>query len=1040
MIVDGTSKKSIILVCLMLSALVVWSPPVSATDIGAADQLQAQEINATFDSESESTTISWRNIEESGGNANIYQELWSAKYHVYRNDQPLTNMSVMGLTPFATVVACDQGTSGGNPLDCRGLTGTHAGHSVTFQLPPGVNGTYYYGIVTEHSNGLNMTILNFNASSTFEPLLETTSPIRTPYYLQAEYIPSTSQTELSWVNYNVINPILPETGPDAYSIHVWHSDVPVTRLNGLSFVQTSSPIANLTAGTSSYSVDIPSSTSRESYYAITYLLPNWSSSGDSYEDVRFLSGNTLTSSIVEDNIPPESVSSVSSIFVPDEYGGTGNTTITWSEVIGEVGETYRVWMAGVPFNSTNRSDITLLSVLGDENTSYVYQVPRGHIGFSYYCVEVTDQYGIPAPELGCSGVVYEDTFTPWIAEPTDVQAEYIGSGKTRVSWTDQLGVEGELYHIWWSNSRVVESTFVENSSMHWLASVPDGFGEVIVDVPAGSYRDNSFYFVTSQARYGHLNGTYEYRGLVQNWDGPIVEDTLVPDDPRMTSIEMLGFMDLVILKFVNDPAESGETYQIYRNLGEPFVNESVTSDVILDEGWEPILDPILTNETSPSVITRQIDIPANITRDVWYAVVATDNWGNLNPMIIAGLGGNALPIEEDTEPPVVTISIDDLQSGAIQDGEHRVVIETNENLDVPPSVNVTVDNGNTYSEGDVPMNLLSDNIADPTRGPSYYYDFDILTGDKYGNLTLSFMVRDAVSNEVWYNLTNWVIDATAPVINFYSPGSMSDTKYMYSEQITVHASATDDVGILWAKYKVISNQGASNQAASPWMNLTDEEISWIDGNIAISFTMSSSDFTPGNHRVEIKVSDLVGEERSKGVTFRVDSCHQTENGTTRCAYEEALEPEEEPIIIEPGFTDPPYIFVFGLAFLNILAFVIVFLVITISLSSPKKKGEGGDDEGDDWMSEFIGTSAEPDMDSILAGDAPKKEEPKEAAMPDDDDPFAVNVLEKKTRRKKPVTVDDEDDDDDDDDDDDEDEPKTKAKRKKVARRTVKRKK
>jgi hypothetical protein len=1035
MIVDGASKKSIFLVCLMLSALVIWAPPVSADDIGAADQLQAQDISAIFDAESESTTVTWRNIEESGGEPNLFQELWTAKYHVFRSEQVIDNVSIIGLTPFATVNACDQSSSGGNPLNCRGVSGTHLGHSVTYQLPPGVNGTFFYGIVTEHSNGLNMTLLDANASSTFEPVEEITSPIRTPYYLQAEYLPSTSATELSWVNYNVINPILPEIGPDAYSIHVWHSDIPIVRSNGLTLIQSSSPIANLSAGVSSYSVPIPSSTSRESYYAVTYLLPNWTSSGDSYEDIRFLSGNTLTSSIVEDNIAPESVSSVDAIFVPDEYSGKGNTTISWIGPIGEVGETYRIWVAGVPFASTNRTDITLIAELGDDNSSFVYEVPRGHIGSSYYCVEVNDQFGIPALELGCSNEIFEDSFSPWIAEPTNVLAEYIGAGKTRVTWTDQLGVEGELYHVWWSNYRVVEGQFVENQSAHWLASVPDGFGEAIVDVPAGEYRDNSFYFVTSQARYGHLNGTYEYRGFVQNWDGPIVEDTMIPDDPRITSLEMLGFMNLVILKFVNDPGESEETYQLYRNFGTPFVNESVTSDVILDDGWEPILDTIITNETSPSVIVRQISIDENITRDVWYAVVATDSWGNLNSMIIAGLGGNALSIEEDTTPPEIIITIDDIESGPLQDGEHRVIVETNENLDVPPSINITVDNDKTYTETDVPMNLLSDNIANPDKGPSYYFDFDILSGDKFGNLTLHIMVRDAVSNEEWHNVTNWIIDATAPIINIYSPGSMTDTKYMYGEQITVHASATDDVGILWAKYKVISNQGAHNQASSSWMNLTDEHLSWIDGDIAILIIISSSDFTPGNHRVELKVSDIVGEERSKGVTFRVDSCHQTINGTTRCAYEEALEPEEAAIIIEPSFTDPPYVFVFGLAFFNILAFVIVFLVITISLSSPKKRGEGDEDGGDDWMSEFIGTSAEPDMDTILAGDKPKEEEkPSEAAMPDDDDPFAVNVLTKKSRRKKKVAVEE------DDDDDPEEEPKSKSKRNKVARRATKRKK
>lgn len=137
------------------------------------------------------------------------------------------------------------------------------------------------------------------------------------------------------------------------------------------------------------------------------------------------------------------------------------------------------------------------------------------------------------------------------------------------------------------------------------------------------------------------------------------------------------------------------------------------------------------------------------------------------------------------------------------------------------------------------------------------------------------------------------------------------------------------------------------------------------------------------------------------MTFLVDSCHHTVNGTTVCAYELALKPEPEPIIEEVSFSDPPYIFVFGLAGLNVLSFILVLLVMAIAMSRGRSRDDDDDDD-DDWMKEFIGTSAEPDMDEIAgAGVTPEAESKSIPEVDeDDDDPFAINVLQRKSRRGK----------------------------------------
>jgi hypothetical protein len=185
------------------------------------------------------------------------------------------------------------------------------------------------------------------------------------------------------------------------------------------------------------------------------------------------------------------------------------------------------------------------------------------------------------------------------------------------------------------------------------------------------------------------------------------------------------------------------------------------------------------------------------------------------------------------------------------------------------------------------------------------------------------------------------------------------------------------------------------------MDFADSQLTRYEEEVAFTYTLSSADFQPGEHRVEIKVVDRGGNERQAGVTFLVDSCHHTVNGTTVCAYEQALKPDPQPIIEEVAFGDPPYIFVFGLAGLNIFAFVLTLLVISISLSRGRSKDEDEDD-GDDWMKEFIGTSSEPDMDDIV-GSTPETESksiPDVEEDEDEEDPFAVNVLQRKSRRKK----------------------------------------
>ena len=145
----GGMQKAVFLVLCMLLAIAPLSN-VSAEDIGSPTSLQAQDINAIFDPASETTTITWRNIDSTGTEL---QGLFDATYNVYRSSEPIDSVNILNLTAFASVSACTPASLtpiSTNPFDCRGINGTHQGHSASFLISPGFNGSTYYAVSSKH--------------------------------------------------------------------------------------------------------------------------------------------------------------------------------------------------------------------------------------------------------------------------------------------------------------------------------------------------------------------------------------------------------------------------------------------------------------------------------------------------------------------------------------------------------------------------------------------------------------------------------------------------------------------------------------------------------------------------------------------------------------------------------------------------------------------------------------------------------------------------------------------------------------------------
>jgi hypothetical protein len=668
--------------------------------------------------------------------------------------------------------------------------------------------------------------------------------------------------------------------------------------------------------------------------------------------------------------------------------------------------------------------------------------------------------------------VQEDAFSPWIAEPSDVYAEFIGNQTTRVTWTDQLGVEGERYHIWSAGYRVTGGEWASfNGSLNWIGSASDGVGYFDVQLPQGLTGQQPFYFVTTEALYGHISGTYMDKRLNQNVFQIAEnnkEDTTSPLPARMKVVESIGHLNKVRLEWFNAGEETGEIYQVWRHYGEPFGEDESEISSIHAEGWELAIDNINAGTSEQNTFFRQLDVPEDVDREVWYAVIITDKWGNSNPETYSGINSNAIKVTEDTRAPQGTLLLinennEAFTSPSLVAGDYKVQIEFDEYLDISPMINITTVNGGDISSGSKEMALVQENAGNPDRGPVYQLDFFITTSTIAGDMTFEVQMEDLANNQVTQIWTDRAVDAVPPQVTIYSPSSSSDanSKYLYGSDVQVLAGAVDDVRIDSFQYKFTYNYGTGQSISTPWTEATSvTNLNGDNSSVVLDLEFSAGNFLPGQHAVFVRAIDSAGNERSANVVFVVDECRNRLDGTTSCNYVESLQPEPEPVVVNPSMTDPPYILVWILSGIFVLTLIVMLMVIQTSMSGPKKKKGGDDeDEDEDWMSEFIGTSQDLDMASVTdtsgkSDEKPAEEEvkePQEEKEPEEEeDPFAVNTVSRKTRRKKDVPEivikEDDDDDDgidwgeyDDDDEEEEEEEKPVAKKRAVGRRAAPRK-
>ncbi|MDP7313052.1 MAG: hypothetical protein QF831_06400, partial [Candidatus Thalassarchaeaceae archaeon] len=294
---NRSGKTLLIATILLFTMLLPVIQPVSGAGGGggASDEdMQAQNAMAMFNSESEDTTVMWENVNT--GLIYISERLQSSRYLIYRHDAQMnTSMITNDEIPYiGNVSACVGPLSG-----CPGQM-----HTFEYDLPPSQDGSFYYGIATNHHDIVNGTwtmiaFMELGVSQIGQPLNEFTHNITAPFSVNATYYPGLSQTKIDWINLNQLTPgVLIETGDNAYESHIYRHLAPATRENWMFLDKTL--VGNTSAGVSTFTYTVPPGTDVDAFYSVTYSYLG-------YEDTRFIGGvNTMDANwpVAEDNVAP----------------------------------------------------------------------------------------------------------------------------------------------------------------------------------------------------------------------------------------------------------------------------------------------------------------------------------------------------------------------------------------------------------------------------------------------------------------------------------------------------------------------------------------------------------------------------------------------------------------------------------------------------------------------------------------------------------------------------------------------------------------
>ena len=729
-------KISIFLVLLLLASTISI---VSASEEDGPD-LEAKNFNAMFDSNNETTTLSWGNIDTN--DYVILTDLTLTNYSLYRSDEPLNNSNFMQAQLIADQIqAC---LPEDTLTECKERT-----HTVTNSIPPSTNGSFYYGVVSTLQNGTIISNFTAGDAALNQPIQEFGSPISSPYALQGSYDIENSTTSLTWIDISTVD----SSFSTAHTTSLWSHAIAANPTNWDSLAKTEIA-SNLSSDIIQFDIVHQQDVSQTMFYTVLHTF-------DGESDSRLLSGNTLTQGILEDNTG----SSITGTLVASFDSTTSITSLDWNgSTIEDVNHTLHIWRSPSMITDLSSDHVIELAQLQANATQYNYSVESSYSGDTYYLITLSDQLGNQQSNFATApnAAVFEYTLIPEENIIDDISATF-SEGTTQVSWTDITGHPEAMYQVWRSSVSRINTTSLSSSTVELLAVVESGQEHYNNTIAPGT-SENAWYAVTIIASFGTQDVTYAQTNITMSYNSmmlPIVEDTTAPIAPVTLNAEYFA-NGSTQLRWAGLADEIGTQWMLYRNLNSDLADGSL---------W--VLVGQMMNEGA-SVHTLYVDTVAQEGEIVTpvYAIGGIDAYGNV---IEFSNWKSSNSVKEDRQSPQAQLKLYDSQEALetsrwFTGGEEA----TFSNLE---SDNYSIQFG------------LSDDVVSVTYVQSSQSQLQVLDLSQTSpHIDLS--VSESVEN---ISFTFTVMDEVGNVITF---DTMFCTTCLIEPQVIVEPSNTDDDGDL----------------------------------------------------------------------------------------------------------------------------------------------------------------------------------------------------------------------------------------------------
>ncbi len=531
--------------------LVPFIPPAQADGVDEP-YLEAKNLQATVDTDNETVTLSWHNINTT--NFIMLENLKTTNYSLYRSDEPLNSSNYQQAELVRDQIqAC---------LESDALaTCQSREHTVVYTIPPTTNGNFYYGIISTFENGSVTDNFSSGNAALQQPVHEFGSPITSPYSLQAVYNVENTTTHLSWIDVSRVNPSMDSN----HTTSIWSHSVQANQSNWEQINKTQLG-TTMASSVNSFEILHPSSLSRSIYYTVMHSFGG-------LEDTRFLSSNTLNQALVEDNVG----SLITGTLQLQFNASSAQTSMSWTgSVIEDANHSLHIWRSVSPISDLHAEGVEQIAQLPGNSTHYNFTVSSGFNVDSYYLITLSDQLGNHQTNLTAAPAahVFEFTLSENQNIITDLSASH-SKGVTHLTWTDLVNHSEASYQIWRSLTGQITSTTFGSSAVALLATVDAG-NEHYNHTLADGVSVDAWYAVTAVASFGTQNITLQQTNISVSLNSllnAVLEDTKSPLSPAVLSA-VYHVNGSTELSWAGDALEQGTTWEIYRNLYTEMNEES----------------------------------------------------------------------------------------------------------------------------------------------------------------------------------------------------------------------------------------------------------------------------------------------------------------------------------------------------------------------------------------------------------------------------------------------------------------------------------